>query len=80
MYIPQRYLPVTLSKRDKVKPRKLYQKDKYFTRPKVASFKTKPSAHVKTAKKIYGISTIKPSRKLAIKTGCSKQNSYFHCR
>jgi hypothetical protein len=80
MYIPQRYLPVTLSKRDKVKQRKnilksrkLYQKDKYFTRPKVASFKTKPSAHVKTAKKIYGISTIKPSRKLAIKTGCSKK-------
>lgn len=80
MYIPQRYIPATLSKQDKekqrkniLKSRKLYQKDKYFTRPKVASFKTKPSNHVKTAKKLYGISTIKPSRKLAIKTGCSKK-------
>ena len=80
MYIPQRYIPISLSKQDKekqrkniLKSRKLYQKDKYFTRPKVASFKTKPSTHVKTAKKLYGISTMKPSRKLAIKTGCSKK-------
>jgi hypothetical protein len=80
MYIPNRYIPTTLSNQDKknqrkniLKSRKLYQKDKYFTRPKIASFKTKPSAYVKTAKKIYGISTINPSRKLAIKTGCSKK-------
>ena len=80
MYIPGRYIPTTLSTQDKekqrkniLKSRKLYQKDKYFTRPKVASFKSKPSHHVKTAKKLYGISTIKPSRKLAMKTGCSKK-------
>jgi len=80
MYIPERYIPTTLSKQDKEKQRKnilksrnLYQKDKYFRRPKVVSFKSKPSNHVKTAKKLYDISSIKPSRKLAKKTGCSKK-------
>ena len=80
MYIPGRYIPTTLSTQDKekqrkniLKSRKLYQKDKYFRRPKVVSFKSKPSNHVKTAKKLYDISTIKPSRKLAKKTGCSKK-------
>lgn len=80
MYIPKHYIPTSLSKKDSetqhtniLKSRKLYKKGKYYTRPKVKSFKSKPSQHVKTAKKIYNVSTIKPSRKLAIKTGCSKK-------
>ena len=78
MNIPKRYIPTILSNKDKkkqrqsiLKSRRLYKKGKYYTRPKVKSFKAKPSNHVKTAKKLYGVSTIKPSRKLAIKTGCS---------
>ena len=80
MNIPERYIPQNLSNRDKkiqrkniVKSRKLYRKNKYFTRPKLSSFKSTPSKHVKTAKKMYNITTIKPSRKLAMKTGCSKK-------
>ena len=79
MYIPKRYIPNTLTNKDKtkqrqniLKSRKLYKKGKYYTRPKVHSYKSKPSNHVKTAKKIYKIKSVKPSRKLAIKTGCSK--------
>ena len=78
MYIPKRYIPNTLTNKDKkkqrqhiLKSRKLYKTGKYYTRPKVLSYKSKPSNHVKTAKKIYNISSVKPSRKLAIKTGCS---------
>ena len=78
MYIPKRYIPTTLTNKDKkkqrqniLKSRKLYTKGKYYTRPTVRSYKSKPSNHVKTAKKLYGVSTVKPSRKLAIKTGCS---------
>ena len=78
MNIQKRYIPTILSNKDKkiqrqniLKSRKLYKKGKYYTRPKVKSFKSKPSNHVKTAKKLYGILSIKPSRKLAIKTGCS---------
>ena len=78
MNIQKRYIPTILSNKDKkiqrqniLKSRKLYKKGKYYTRPKVKSFKSKPSNHVKTAKKLYDILSIKPSRKLAIKTGCS---------
>ena len=78
MYIPKRYIPNILTNKDKkkqrqniLKSRKLYTEGKYYTRPKVSSYQSKPSNHVKTAKKLYGISSIKPSRKLSIKTGCS---------
>ena len=60
MYIPKRYIPNTLTNKDKkkqrqhiLKSRKLYKTGKYYTRPKVLSYKSKPSNHVKTAKKIY---------------------------
>ena len=48
--VPLRYLPKRLSKKDKVKQRreinksrKAYKKGKYYTRKKVASFKSKTS-------------------------------------
>ena len=78
MKIPIRYLPKNLSKKDKkkqvsmlVKSRKLYKKRKYFTRKKVASYKSKTSNHILNARKIYGIENIKPSNELAAKTGCT---------
>jgi len=78
MKIPLRYLPRKLSRKDKkkqvnmlVKSRKLYKKKKYFTRKKVASYKSKTSNHILNARKIYGIENIKPSNELATKTGCT---------
>ena len=78
MKIPVRYLPRKLSRKDKkkqvsmlLKSRKLYKKNKYFTRKKVASYKSKTSNHILNARKIYGIENIKPSKELATKTGCT---------
>lgn len=77
-HVPKRYVPKSLTKRDKIKARKelnlsrkLYKKGNYYTRKKVNSFKSKPSAHIVNARKIYGIQNIKPSPELATKTGCS---------
>jgi len=76
--VPIRYIPHRLSEKDKqkqkkllVKSRKLYKQSKYFTRPKVESFKSKPSKHIITARKIYGIKNIAPNKELSKKTGCS---------
>jgi len=78
MKIPMRYLPKSLSKKDKnkqfkmlQKSRRLYKNNKYFTRSKLPSFKSKKSNHITNAKKMYKIQTIKPSKELAFKTGCS---------
>jgi hypothetical protein len=78
--IPKRYIPFSLSKKDKVKQknmilksRKLYKSKKYFTRKNVSSFKSKPSNHIINAKRIYNINKISPSRELSKKTGCSLQ-------
>ena len=80
MKIPKRYIPSQLSDKDRtrqrkniMKSRKLYKSRKYFVRPKVDSFISKPSNHVKTAKQMYSISNVRPSRKLSIKTGCSRK-------
>ena len=78
MKIPIRYLPKNLSKKDKkkqvqmlLKSRKLYKKNKYFTRKKVVSYKSKTSNHILNARKIYGVEKIIPSKELASKTGCT---------
>ncbi len=72
-----RYIPKNLTKSDKIKQRnmltkskKLYKKDKYFTRKKLSSFKSKTSKHILNARRIYGIQNIRPSKELAQKTGC----------
>ena len=72
------YIPKHLSVRDKSKQiqnlnksRKLYKKGKYFQRPKVKSFKSKPSKHVENAKDLYNVDSIVPSKKLAKVTKCS---------
>jgi len=76
--LPLRYVPTTLNKKDKqkqlnmlLKSRRLYKKKQYFTRKRVSSYKNKPSKHIMNARKIYGIENIKPSKELALKTGCS---------
>lgn len=76
--IVKRYLPRNLTNKDKRRQSsmlrrssRLYKKGIYYTRKNVASFKTKPSNHILTAKKIYKIENVKPSAELAKKTGCS---------
>lgn len=80
--IPYKYLPRTLSKSDRKKQlanlrrtRKLYKKHSktYVNRPILKSFKSKPSKHVQKAMKIYGVDSMKPSKELARKTGCSRK-------
>ena len=74
----KRYLPDTLSRRDKTrqraeltKSRKLYKQRKYYTRKAMKSFTSKPSKHLERARRIYGVEHIRPSRELSKKTGCS---------
>jgi hypothetical protein len=56
-----------------MKSRRLYKQHRYFTRPKVKTFKSKPSGHVATAKHIYKVDNIKPTSNLAKRTGCSQK-------
>ena len=76
--IPVRYLPKNLTKKDKekqvkmlLKSRKLYKKNKYFTRSTLKSYKSKPSSHIMDARRIYKIDKITPNAELSRKTGCS---------
>jgi hypothetical protein len=78
MKIPVRYVPTKLTRADKqkqvkmlIKSRKLYKEHKYYTRPKIASYKNKTSQHILNARKIYNIQHVKPSKELALKTGCT---------
>ena len=75
---PKKYVPKSLSKKDKSKQKKMlkksqkmYKKKKYYTREKVKTFKPKKSNHIKNAERIYKITSIKPSKELSEKTGCS---------
>jgi len=75
--VPIRYLPKSLSKKDKKKQikmlmmsKKLYKKQKYSTRKQLSSYKNKKSNHILDARRIYNIQTITPNKELAIKTGC----------
>jgi len=74
----KRYLPPTLSRRDRTrqrneltKSRRLYKQNKYYTRKSVKSFKSKPSKHVDNARRLYRIQNIRPTRELSGRTGCS---------
>jgi len=78
MKIPLRYIPFGLTQKDRKKhaaslrrSRKLYKQGKYFTRPKVKSFKNKPSGHIAHARKLYKVENISPNAALAKATGCS---------
>lgn len=79
MKFPIRYLPTTLTKKDKkkqikmlMKSKKLYRtKNQYYTRKPLASYKNKTSKHILNARKMYNIKNLTPSKELARKTGCS---------
>lgn len=78
MKIPVRYVPKKITEKDKqkqiamlIKSRKLYKQHKYFTRAKIASYKSKTSKHILNARKIYNIQHVKPGKELALKTGCT---------
>jgi hypothetical protein len=75
---PLRYLPNSLSKKDKIKyiselnkSKKQYPKQSYYTRKPLKSFHSKPSNHNQNAKNLYKIQKVFPSKELARKTGCS---------
>ena len=75
---PKKYLPERLSAKDKKKQKKAllkskkdYKNSKYHTRPKVDSYESKTSQHILNARKIYKENSIKPSKELSRKTGCS---------
>ncbi len=75
---PLKYIPKKLSKKSRKmaskeleKSRTLYKKGVYYTRKKIPGYKVRESKHVTKAKKIYNLDTIKPSKELANKTGCS---------
>ena len=79
--IPMRYIPYSLSKKDKQKQmkqleksKKMYKSHKYYTRDKIKSFKSKPSHHVTNARKIYHVEHIVPGKELSLKTGCSVES------
>ena len=76
--VPIRYLPQSLSKKDRklqskmlLKSRKMYKQKKYYTRKRVTSYKNKRSSHLKNAYKIYGVDNMQQNKELARKTGCS---------
>ena len=80
MGIPVKYAPSILTNQDREKQikairrsRKNYRKGIYTSRPKIKSYPKKVSKHIIKARKIYGIHKIKPSKKLAKKTGCDKK-------
>ena len=73
-----RYVPKDLTKKDKktqvkmlIKSKKLYKKNKYYTRKQLPSYKNKKSNHILNARRIYNIQTITPNKELANKTGCN---------
>jgi len=74
-----RYLPKSLTKKDRkkqskmlLKSRRLYKKGNYYTRKPVKSFLNKPSKHILKARKMYGVNNIGATDELSKKTGCSK--------
>lgn len=78
MKITLRYLPKTLSKKDRkaqskelMKSRRLYKKGQYYTRRKMPSFVVKKSPHIINAQRIYGVDKIGATPELAKATGCS---------
>lgn len=75
---PKKYVPKFLTNKDTKKyarelmrSRKAYKKGIYITRKKVPSYSHRTSKHILKAKQIYNIDDVKPSKELAVKTGCS---------
>lgn len=76
--VPLRYLPKNLTVKDKAKQKKYlnksrkdYKKGKYFIRPKVKSFKSRRSNHLRRLQKLYKVPNASPNAELAKKSKCS---------
>lgn len=76
--VPIRYVPAKLTRKDTkaqlrmlMKSKKLYKSNQYYTRKRVASYSHKPSSHLRTARQMYGVESMTPTKELATKTGCS---------
>jgi hypothetical protein len=79
MKINKRYLPKSISKKDRnkqmkmlLKSRKQYKKGIYYTRKHLSSYKSKTSSHIKNALKIYKVPVIDATNELSHASGCSK--------
>ena len=77
-YLPLRYLPYKLTKKDRKKQatmlkksKTLYKKGQYYTRKRLGSYKNKTSNHILQARKIYKVNKISPNKELSKVTGCS---------
>tara|TARA_B100000073_G_scaffold303411_2_gene271454 strand:- start:3160 stop:3693 length:534 start_codon:yes stop_codon:yes gene_type:complete len=75
-----RYLPKSLTNKDKKKQyrmlqksKKMYKQGKYYTRKHLKSFRSKTSRHIVKARKIYGVTKIGATKELSKKSGCSKK-------
>ncbi len=76
--VPIRYVPANLTVKDKKsqirmlnKSKRLYKQHKYYTRAKISSYSHKKSSHLRTARRIYGVESIRPTKELSLKTGCT---------
>jgi DNA-binding Xre family transcriptional regulator len=76
-----RYLPKSLSRKDKrkqknmlFKSRRLYKKSVYYSRKPLKSFKSKKSTHITDAQKLYKIDKVVVNSELSKKTGCTKKS------
>ena len=76
----QKYVPRELSAKDKKKQRdalaesrEAYKEGEYVDRPKLKSYKSKPSGHVARAKAMYSVDHVSASDELARKSGCPKR-------
>lgn len=77
--IPKRYLPQTLSEKDRRtqraslrKSRMSYKMHRYVSRPTtLSSYPHRKSPHVRRAMQMYKVNSLYPSKKLAHATGCS---------
>jgi hypothetical protein len=80
MKINLRYLPNSLTRKDRkkqgkelIKSQRFYKRGIYHSRPKVKSFKSKKSLHIVKAEKMYNVKKIGATAELAKATGCSKK-------
>jgi hypothetical protein len=76
--IPLKYVPSILTSKDKklqkkmlLQSRRAYRKGKYVSRKQIPSYPHRTSKHILTAKRIYHLPNILPTRKLSNATGCS---------
>lgn len=76
--VPVRYVPIHLTRKDKKrqmkylnKSRDEYKKGKYFTRPKIKSFKSRRSNHTARLQQLYNVKNAAPNKELSEKSKCS---------